>query len=296
MSEGIQTPVPDEVTASVVLATYQKRDYLPLTLAALALQDHDAFEVIVVDDGTPGGVEDIVERSRRHGLDRIELVRQANGGRAAARNAALAASSGQVVIFCDDDRIAAPDFVRRHVEMARMPGIASIGWKRRALTRWIPGALPLGESEFFRVRDLVPDVLAAHQLVTVEEFLQDPQSLRGVDFGDEPDNYADIADEFGDSLSGFRFGWALGTTASLAVLRESLVEAGGVDERFTGWGIEDTELCYRLSLAGIAFRMNRAAINHHQIHPTEFAGHPAAMHIQRRQLRRTSSVGAGNTP
>lgn len=273
-----------EPAATVVIPTYGKAAYLELTLTALATQTVDDFEVVVVDDGTPGGIGAAIEGARAAGLTRLTCLTQPNRGRAAARNAALAAASGRVVVFCDDDRIADPDFVAAHVAAVADRGGVSIGWKKRVLTQWIPRVLPLTQDELLVALRLVRDLDRAESLLSPERLHADFGSLSPLSLGDEPDNYAAIVDEFGDDLAGFRLGWCLGTTASLAVPREAVTAVGGFDEAFVGWGIEDTDLCYRLHRRGLPFRVTRAAISHHQLHPTDQAEHPAAVHIQRRQL------------
>ncbi|MFG3340826.1 glycosyltransferase [Glycomyces sp. NPDC048151] len=275
-----------EPDVSLVMATCDKREYLALTLASLLAQTYRRFEVVVCDDGTRGGVADLVDPLR----DRlaITLVTQENRGRAAARNAALERAQGDLVVFIDDDRMAAPGFVAAHVAAAPDDSHGVIGWKRRALTWWRPGVLPIGEDDLIRltmragssaalrepIRFLEPDALAA-----------DPEAaLKRVELGDEPDNYHAIVEQYGTGLDGFRFGWALATTANLAVSREAVAKAGGFDETFTGWGLEDTDLSYRLHRLGVRFTIDTAAVNYHQIHPLADPNPVVAQRIMRAQL------------
>ena len=57
-------------------------------------------EVIVVDDGSTDGTHNAV-RSVNHA--NLMYIRQVNGGPASARNAGIAAASGEFVVFTDDD-------------------------------------------------------------------------------------------------------------------------------------------------------------------------------------------------
>ncbi len=87
---------------SVVIPTYNRTAQLQSCLAALAQNDPPGgFEVVVVDDG---GISqpDTVVASWRDRLD-ISLLRQANGGPAAARNFGAAHSRGRLLAFTDDD-------------------------------------------------------------------------------------------------------------------------------------------------------------------------------------------------
>ncbi|GAA2148725.1 glycosyltransferase family 2 protein [Glycomyces algeriensis] len=272
---------------SLVMATCDKRDYLALTLESLLTQTYERFEVVVCDDGTAGGVADIVDPLR----DRLDLtlVVQENRGRAAARNAALERAQGDLVVFMDDDRMAAPGFVAAHAA-AHDDSRGAIGWKRRALTWWRPGVLPVGEDDLLRLADRVggaEQLRAPIRLLAPGDLAADPEAaLDRVELGDEPDNYHAIVEEYGHGLDGFRFGWALATTANLGVSREAIAKAGGFDESFTGWGLEDTDLSYRLHRLGIRFSVHTDAVNYHQVHPLADPNPMVAQRVMRAQLMR----------
>ncbi|ACU69430.1 glycosyl transferase family 2 [Catenulispora acidiphila DSM 44928] len=257
---------------SIIMATYDKRDYLEYTLASLAGQTHSDFELVLCDDGTEGGVADLIAPYR----DRFAIVPlvQANAGRAAARNTALARASGDLVVFSDDDRILPPEFLAAHVSAHSAGGeedLAVIGWKKRGVTVWIPRMLPVDESDLTTLARRVGGVEPlASPLRTIEPgdvAVSYPVAVSRMELGDEPDNYHAIVDKYGDELADFRFGWVLATTANLSVPRALLDKIGGFDDGFQGWGVEDTDLSYRLWQAGTRFRIERAAVNHHQVHP-----------------------------
>ncbi len=132
---------------SVVIPTYRKKELLASTLSAIAAQTYpmDLIEVLVVDDCSR---DDTTEFLR--GLDTrfalIPLIHEVNKGRAAARNTAIAAAAGDLVIFLDDDMRAEPTLVEEHVRCHEAnPGVAVIG---NALT-----APELGRSNVFRYLD-----------------------------------------------------------------------------------------------------------------------------------------------
>jgi len=276
---------------SLIMATCDKREYLALTLESLTAQTHRRFEVVLCDDGTRGGVADIVDRFRDR-LD-LHLVVQENRGRGPARNAALDRADGDLIVFIDDDRMAAPGFVAAHAAAAR-DNLGTIGWKRRALTWWRPGLLPLDRRDVLRTLERVGDptaLEAPRHLLTPGELAADPASaLARTELGDEPDNHHAVIDHYGPELEGFRFAWALATTANLAVPRNAVKEAGGFDEAFTGWGLEDTDLSYRLHQAGLRFRVEPEAVNYHQIHPLADPDPVLAQRIMRKQLKRNLNV------
>ena len=118
MSEGDARPA-EGVTpaASVVIATFNRADSVVRLLRALDVQTLPApsFEVIVVDDESTVAVAPVVERA---GLARSPLViRQPNGGPAAARDTGIRRATGRVIIVLDDDMIVAPEFLAEHMAM-----------------------------------------------------------------------------------------------------------------------------------------------------------------------------------
>lgn len=73
-------------------------------------QTYDNLEIVVVDDGSTDGTYAIAER---HAAEdgRIRLLKQANAGVSAARNAGIEASSGEFVCFFDADDVMYPQSV-----------------------------------------------------------------------------------------------------------------------------------------------------------------------------------------
>ncbi len=97
---------------SVVVPTVGRADVLARCLAALAAQTlpADAFEVVVVDD-SPAGDAPIAPPP---GLA-ARVHRSRGCGAAVARNEGAAQARGALVLFIDDDLIAAPDLLERHL-------------------------------------------------------------------------------------------------------------------------------------------------------------------------------------
>ena len=105
------TPV---LRLSVVIPTYDRPDSLARGLTALGDQTYRGpLEVIVVDDGSQQPVDQVVARFRDGPA--VTLLRQPNGGLAAARNRGAARASGDVLLFLDDDIRPAPRFLAAHM-------------------------------------------------------------------------------------------------------------------------------------------------------------------------------------
>ncbi len=114
---------------SIVVATYNRAAGLRRLLASLPRQDigAGAFEVIVVDDGSTDGTWQMLT-----GLEtpyRLRTLWQRNQGPGAARNAAIEAATGEIIVTLDDDVEPAPDLLRVHLEAhaAAAGPIAAIG-------------------------------------------------------------------------------------------------------------------------------------------------------------------------
>jgi glycosyltransferase involved in cell wall biosynthesis len=78
--------------------TSREAALLDETLATVSAQSCDDYELIVVDDGSSFDIQGTV--ATRHGA---RLLRQDNAGPAVARNAGIAASRGQYLLFLDAD-------------------------------------------------------------------------------------------------------------------------------------------------------------------------------------------------
>lgn len=88
---------------SVIVPTYNRPHRLASCLRALAALDYppEAYEVVVVDDGSPTPLDAVVAPFQD--TMALTLLRQANAGPAAARNAGAQAARGRFLAFTDDD-------------------------------------------------------------------------------------------------------------------------------------------------------------------------------------------------
>ncbi|GJG86415.1 hypothetical protein tb265_15960 [Gemmatimonadetes bacterium T265] len=104
---------------SVVVPSYNRRHTLEMVLGGLAAQrgvPPDAFEVLVVLDGSTDGSDAMLAAWQRGGrLPRLRWESRANGGQAAARDAGARAAAAPLLLFLDDDVVPEPDLVARHL-------------------------------------------------------------------------------------------------------------------------------------------------------------------------------------
>lgn len=97
---------------SVIIAARNAAATLGATLAALAAQDRsEPFEVVVVDDGSDDDTRAVAAGAA---LD-VTVVRERGVGPGPARNAGVAAASGDLLAFTDADCVPTPGWLRAGV-------------------------------------------------------------------------------------------------------------------------------------------------------------------------------------
>jgi GT2 family glycosyltransferase len=123
---------------SVLITTYDRPDLLAGCLDGLCEQTLPVndFEVVVVDDGSPGPRTEAVLREYAARLP-LTWTRIEHAGRSPAKNLAVMLARGGLILFFDDDDVPSPDLleeqVRAHERYAE-EGTAILGH-----TEWAPG-------------------------------------------------------------------------------------------------------------------------------------------------------------
>lgn len=94
---------------SIIIPAYNAESTLPACLQVLKpqLEQPTGFEVIVVDDGSTDNTAQVAVSMG------VTVVEQQNSGPAAARNAGVAASTGEIILFTDADCEPSQDWVRQ---------------------------------------------------------------------------------------------------------------------------------------------------------------------------------------
>jgi glycosyltransferase involved in cell wall biosynthesis len=106
---------------SVVIPAYNAAAYVGDALASIAAQIRAPAEVIVVDDGSTDQTAAIAQAAG------AIVIRQANGGASAARNAGVARARSQWIAFLDADDRWLPAYVERVAAAAQCcPDVAAI--------------------------------------------------------------------------------------------------------------------------------------------------------------------------
>jgi GT2 family glycosyltransferase len=134
---------------SVIVPTFRRFDPLLGTLRDLLNQDYPLFEIVVADQN-PQWPEDLTApRVRIQADPRVRWLRLERPGVVAARNAAAAASIGEILLFVDDDVLVSDrTWIRRHAENFGDPTIAAtVGRERQVVDDTTPPVEPSGRGD-----------------------------------------------------------------------------------------------------------------------------------------------------
>lgn len=91
---------------SIIISTYNRADYLKLTIDSVKCQTLNDFEIIVVDDGTPTDDNKLL-CDQLGGIIYIKI--ENSGGPAQPRNKGIGLAKGKYIAFLDDDDLWHPD-------------------------------------------------------------------------------------------------------------------------------------------------------------------------------------------
>ncbi len=112
-------------TVSVIIPTHNGSRYVRAKLQSLLELDYprSLLEILLVSDGSTDDTEQIAEAFAKDG---IRLMRIPKGGKAAALNAAIPATTGEILLLTDVRQPVAPDCLRRLVCCFADPSVGAV--------------------------------------------------------------------------------------------------------------------------------------------------------------------------
>jgi glycosyltransferase involved in cell wall biosynthesis len=210
---------------SVVIPTLNRAAVLAQTIDHIESQtvSRDSYQVIVVDNASTDETRSLLEAKSRN-YPNLKSLFQPKPGAAATRNAGLRKVLGKIVLFIDDDIVAEPDLIERHLQYHHQhPKASVIG---TVVAPWSDRVDP-----FLRYLH--------------HRGIYNPYTIASgpIDF-------------------------SYYHTGNVSTPRSLLVEAGGFNEEFLVYGMEDIELGYRLENLGCRMVHGERARALHDYFPT----------------------------
>ena len=102
---------------SIIMPVYNGERFVADAIGSILMQTIAEWELIVVNDGSTDGTQAVLERFA--GDPRIRLLRKENGGVSSARNAGIAAATGEYLAFLDADDTWYPDCLETYERLAK---------------------------------------------------------------------------------------------------------------------------------------------------------------------------------
>jgi teichuronic acid biosynthesis glycosyltransferase TuaG len=97
---------------SIIIPTYNRTDYLDLTIQSVLSQTYHNIEIIVVDDGTPNNNNEVLCKK----TNKVKYIKIENsGGPAKPRNVGIREAKGKYIAFVDDDDLWLPTKLEKQV-------------------------------------------------------------------------------------------------------------------------------------------------------------------------------------
>lgn len=234
---------------SIIISTYNWPEALNLCLQALSQQSVPAYEIIIGDDGSANETRELIHKWQAR-LPIKHAWQEDIGYRLArSRNTALAKASGDYVITLDTDMVPHPKFVEDHTRFARTG-------------TFVQGTRAMLNSEYSK-----------HIMQNAPTWEWDEQRIRqglrknALNIKRLPILCRIIGLQAKYCAKKTR-------TCNMAFWMKDLEAVNGFDNRYIGWGREDSDLTYRL----VNSRIKRRKM--------KFSG--LALHLYHKELSRAS--------
>lgn len=234
---------------TVIIPTYNRERLLQHTLDSLLRQTvpPEDFEVIVADDGSSDGTQDLVTRYATR-LNLKYCYQPDEGFRVAkARNLGLRAARGPVSVFVDSGVLLGSGALEAHCASHE----ASAG--PVAVVGYVWGFVD--EDQVPAARIAVDDVDRTISRIARDERYQDKREL--------------YYERYGERLDTLAAPWVVFWTCNASANTAQARDVGLFDEAFQSWGGEDTDFGYRLHRGGATFVLRRGAAALHYPHEKE---------------------------
>lgn len=230
---------------SLIISTYNKPKYLEQVLKSIVRLADLPDEIIIADDGSGKETSLLIERFRS--LIMVPLFHEWQEDLefrlSISRNNGLLKSTGDYLIFIDDDLVLHPKFITDHRNYAKR-GYFYCGTRAR-----------LGQK-------LTSSIMKNYRNIVSwwESNLQSRLNAIRIPF-------------LHKIIKGPNYTYKRLRGCHMAFWKEDLIKVNGFDERYTSWGREDSDIAMRMMHAGVKrINLKWAAICYHLNHPISAVG------------------------
>lgn len=117
---------------SIIIPAYNVEKYLKETIESIMAQDFEDYEVIIINDGSLDGTQEIIDTYALKYPEIIRAYQQENIGQSATRNRALDYVRGKYIAFVDADDILEKDYLKIMYEACERENaeIAIVGYQK----------------------------------------------------------------------------------------------------------------------------------------------------------------------
>jgi len=225
---------------SIIIPVYNRLEKLGKTIAALTHSTYplELMEVVIADDGSADNPEQLVERFSS--FFPVKFVGQSDKGFRAARirNKGVATASHDDLIFLDCDMLPEPTLVEAFMKYLHVSDrLVLLGGRRYVNT------------DHFSIQNVIDDI---------QPVLDLPSQCADTGSGPEKDeppteDWRYAIYQKSDNLKNVKYPFNTYCAGNIGLSRSLFNQVEGFDESFVHWGMEDTEIGYRLYRNGAWF-------------------------------------------
>lgn len=221
---------------SVIIPHINREEVLTFCLEALKMQTFpkEDYEVVIA-----GSMQETEEDSFGFHLKYVPYNLEAGEKFPASklRNLGAEKAEGDILIFLDCDIVIPPDFLAKTWE--------TLGKERKLI---------------FTLRKRIPENAEVKQL----------KDLKRIKC--EKDEREQVCSLFESDYSQIKSIWLWVYSHTMCMWRDDFKKSGGFSEKFSGWGLEDTEFSYRIYKMGIPIVCDSKSKCYHLWHPDIYDG------------------------
>ncbi|MFA8439167.1 glycosyltransferase [Pueribacillus sp. YX66] len=270
------------INVSIIIPSYNKYPENTFTLQSLANQNYDLskVEVIFVDDGSTDATATFIDPMNYPFTMKYVRLKN-NTNRPHSRNIALNYAIGDTIIFLDAETLVPKHFIQEHLNARQQNSnvvVSAVLNQKGVYTVFNPSfseeqkkqCIQLMQKANFSAETIqritssnVKTPIISYEDIKIEKYKQ-------LSFIKPHELYYEkqLLAPFGTNFRNFHMPWMSFYTGNCSVSRHLLQKTGVFEEeRFKGYGWEDTELGYRLYQVGATFRHHKNIITFHQEHP-----------------------------